>query len=152
MCSRRKFVGGLGSVTLASVTTPLFAAEATENAVLAAEHQWLKAEQTNNVSLLKPLLANRVVLTTEDGRVLAGKDAVLADAKVTTWSAAEYEDLSVTVFGQTAIATGTFIGNGTDATGKVFETRVRFTDTWVKMRDGAWLCVAGHDSPITSTT
>jgi uncharacterized protein (TIGR02246 family) len=119
-----------------------------EQAVTAAEHQWLKSQQTNNVELLAPLLADKVVETTAEGKVDAGKDAVLADAKSDTWSSVEYTDLRVTVFGDTAIATGTFIGKGKNAAGKPLDERVRFTDTWVKMPDGKWLCVATHDSPL----
>jgi ketosteroid isomerase-like protein len=119
-----------------------------EQAVTAAEHQWLKSQQTNNVELLAPLLADKVVETTEEGKVYAGKDSVLADAKADTWSSAEYTDLKVTVFGDTAIATGTFLGKGTSAAGKPLDVRVRFTDTWVKMPNGKWQCVATHDSPL----
>jgi uncharacterized protein (TIGR02246 family) len=115
-------------------------------AVTAAENQWLKSQQTNNVELLAPLLADKVVETTEEGKVHAGKEAVLTAAKADTWSSAEYTDLKVTVFGNTAIATGTFAGKGTSA-GKPVDARVRFTDTWV-MADGKWLCVATHDSPL----
>jgi uncharacterized protein (TIGR02246 family) len=122
-------------------------AGADEQAVTAAEQQWLKAQQTNNAELLAPLLADKVVETSTDGKVFAGKDAVLADAKSDTWSSVDYTDLKVTVFGHTAIATGTFVGKGKDATGKALDERVRFTDTWVKM-DGKWLCVATHDSPL----
>jgi uncharacterized protein (TIGR02246 family) len=122
-------------------------AGADEQAVAAAEAQWLKSQQTNNVELLAPLLADKVVETSVEGKVYAGKDAVLADAKSETWSSAEYKDVKVTVFGHTAIATGTFIGKGTEA-GKPIDARVRFTDTWVHMADGKWLCVASHDSPI----
>ena len=117
-----------------------------EQAVIAAEHQWLKSQQTNNVELLAPLLADKVVETTEEGKVLAGKDAVLAAAKSDKWNSAEYTDLKVTVFGDTAIATGTYTGKGT-AEGKPFDLRGRFTDTWV-MANGKWLCVASHDSVI----
>jgi len=117
-------------------------------AVAAAEHQWLKSQQTNNVELLAPLLADKVVETTGDGKVFSGKDAVLADAKTVIWSSVEYIDLKVTVFGQTAIATGTFAGKGKDAAGKPHDERVRFTDTWVKTADGKWQCVATQDSPV----
>ena len=117
-----------------------------EQAVTAAEKQWLKSQQTNNVELLAPLLADKVVETTDEG-VFAGKDAVIADAKAEHWSSVEYTDLKVTVFSNTAIATGMFIGKGTTAAGKPLDIRVRFTDTWVKM-DGKWLCVASHDSPV----
>jgi ketosteroid isomerase-like protein len=119
---------------------------ADEQAVTAAEHQWLKSQQTNNVELLAPLLDDKVVETSEEGKVSAGKDAVLADAKSDTWSSADYTDLKVTVFGHTAIATGTFIGKRTNAAGKPLDVRVRFTDTWVRMGNGKWLCVATHDS------
>lgn len=116
-------------------------------AVTAAEQQWLKSEQTNNTALLAPLLADKIVDTTDQGKVLNGKDAVIADAKSVAWTSAKYADLTVTVFGHTAIANGTFIGKGT-AAGKPLESRVRFTDTWVKMANGEWLCVASQDSPI----
>ncbi len=123
-------------------------AGAAEKAVTAAEHLWLKSQQTNNVELVAPLLAAKVVETNEEGKVFVGKDAVLADAKSDTWSSAEYSDLKVTVFGRTAIATGIFIGKGTNAAGKSFDARVRFTDTWVKMSNGKWMCVATQDSPL----
>lgn len=124
--------------------------ESAEQAVSAAEHQWLKSQQTNNVELLAPLLADKVVETDSEGKVFSGKDAVLADAKSITWSSAAYPDLKVTVFGHTAIATGTFTGKGTDAAHKSLDIRDRFTDTWVKMSDGKWQCVATHTSPIKS--
>ena len=122
------------------------AADSAVQAVTAAEKQWLKSQQTNNVELLAPLLADKVVETTEEGKVHAGKEAVLTAAKADTWSSAEYSDLQVTVFGDTAIATGTFAGKGTNA-GKPVDARVRFTDTWV-MTDGKWLCVATQDTPL----
>ena len=102
--------------------------------------------QTNNVELLARLLADKVVETTEEGKAFVGRDAMLADAKSETWSSAEYTDLKVTLFGRTAIATGAFIGKGATAAGKALDVRARFTDTWVKMANGKWLCVATHDS------
>jgi ketosteroid isomerase-like protein len=121
-------------------------ADTAEKAVTAAEHQWMKAQQTNNTELEAPLLADKIVETDHDGKVLSGKDAVLADAKSTIYSSMEYTDLKVTAFGDTAIATGTYSAKGT-AAGKPFDLRGRFTDTWV-MANGKWLCVASHDSLI----
>jgi uncharacterized protein (TIGR02246 family) len=122
-------------------------ASADEQAVTAAEQQWLKSQQANNVELLAPLLADKVVETNGEGKVFTGKDAVLADSKSVTWSSVDYTDLKVTVFGHTAIATGTFTGKGKDATGKPLDERSRFTDTWLKT-DGKWLCIATQDSPL----
>ena len=139
--------GSFALLMIMSGAAPLANAGTAEEAVTAAENQWLKSQQTNNVELLAPLLDEKVVETSEEGKVFAGKEAVLADAKGETWSSAEYRDLKVTVFGNTAIATGTFVGKGKDAAGKPLDARVRFTDTWI-MTKGKWLCIATHDSPV----
>src|SRR5262250_1539899 len=115
----------------------------TEKAVAALEQQWLQAQKTNNPDLLAPLLADKVVVTEADGKV-SGKAETLATYKKTHWDSAEYTDVKVTVFGDTAIATGGFKGKGTDAMGKAFDDNERWTDTWMKMPSGKWQCVASH--------
>jgi ketosteroid isomerase-like protein len=119
----------------------------TEKAVAALELQWLEAEKTNNTDLLAPLLADKVVVTEADGTV-NDRAQTLANYKQTKWESAGYKDLKVTVFGDTAIATGGFDGRGTDAPGKAFELHERWTDTWVKMPSGKWQCVASHATPV----
>lgn len=147
MNKRSLIWGSLAFLAVGTGTASLaVAAGSAEQAVMAAEHQWLKSQQTNNVDLLAPLLADNVVETTDEGKVHAGKEAVLAAAKSDTWSSVEYTDLKVTVFGNTAIATGTFTGKGTSG-GKPVDARERFTDTWV-MANGRWQCVATQDSPV----
>jgi ketosteroid isomerase-like protein len=146
--STRSIILGLlsGVMMLSGAAAKADTAGAAEKAVTAAEHQWMKAQQTNNAELEAPLLADKIVETDHDGKVLSGKEAVLADAKSMTYSSMEYTDLKVTVFGDTAIATGAYAGKGT-AAGKPFDLRGRFTDTWV-MANGKWQCVASHDSLI----
>jgi ketosteroid isomerase-like protein len=56
--------------------------------------------------------------------------------------------VQVTVFGDSAIATGLWVGNGTDEKGKPFDVRVRWTDTWIKMSDGKWQCVATQNTQV----
>ncbi len=119
----------------------------TEKAVAALEQQWLQAQKTNNPDLLAPLLADKVVLTDNDGKV-TNKAETLATYKKTKWDSAEYSDLKVTVFGDTAIATGGFKGKGTDPLGKPLDEHLRWTDTWVKMPNGQWQCVASQTSPV----
>jgi uncharacterized protein (TIGR02246 family) len=119
----------------------------TEKAVAALEHQWLQAQKTNNPDLLAPLLADKVVVTEADGKV-SGRAETLATYKKTHWDSAEYTDVKVTVFGDTAIATGGFKGKGTDEKGKPLDVNERWTDTWVKMPSGKWQCVASQASPI----
>jgi ketosteroid isomerase-like protein len=119
----------------------------TEKAVAALEQQWLQSQKTNNPDLVAPLLADKFINTGSDGKV-TDKAQALADAKATKYDSAEYGNLQVTIFGDTAIATGLFTAKGTDPSGKPLDTRERFTDTWVKMPNGKWQCVASHGSPV----
>src|SRR5690242_5590287 len=119
----------------------------TEQAVAALEQQWLQSQKTNKPDLLAPLLADKFVSTNSDGKV-AGKGETIVTAKSNKYSSAENTDVKVTVFGDTAVATGGFKGKGTDALGKPFEEDERWTDTWVKMPNGQWQCVASHTSRV----
>jgi uncharacterized protein (TIGR02246 family) len=119
----------------------------TEKAVAALEQQWLQSQKTNNPDLVAPLLADKFINTGSDGKV-TDKAQMLADAKATKYDSVDYSDLKVTVFGDTAIATGLFTAKGTDPSGKSLDNRERFTDTWVKMPNGKWQCVASHGSPV----
>jgi ketosteroid isomerase-like protein len=119
----------------------------TEQAVTALEQQWLQAQKTNNTDLLPPLLAENFVETSSDGK-LTDKAATIASAKSTKWSSAEYNDVKVRVFGNTAIATGGFRGKGTDESNKPVEVNERWTDTWVKMPNGKWQCVASQATSV----
>lgn len=119
----------------------------TEKTVAALEQQWLQSQKTNNPDLIAPLLADKFVNTDNDGKV-SDKAASLAEAKATKFDSATYGELKVTAFGNTAIATGEFTAKGTDASGKPMDVHERFTDTWVKMANGQWQCVASHQSLI----
>jgi ketosteroid isomerase-like protein len=122
---------------------------ATEKAIVALENQWLKSEQTNNADLIAPLIADKFIGTGADGSVM-NKAQGLADQKATKYTSAAYENVQVTVFGDTAIATGLFNAKGTDSSGKPLDDHDRWTDTWVKMPDGKWQCVASHSSHVKS--
>jgi len=119
----------------------------TQKAVAALENQWLQSQKTSNPDILAPLLADKFVNTGNEGKVTE-KAATLAIIKSTKFDSAEYVDLKVTAFGSTAIATGGLKGKGKDASGKPFTLDERWTDTWVKMPDGKWQCVASHSSAV----
>jgi ketosteroid isomerase-like protein len=118
-----------------------------EKAVAAQEREWLQSQKTNNADLLAPLLAEKFINTGMDGKV-TNKAQTLATAKGTHWTSAEYENVQVVAYGDAAIATGVFIGKGTDSKGKPMDDHERFTDTWVRMPSGKWQCVASHGSAI----
>jgi ketosteroid isomerase-like protein len=119
----------------------------TEKAVAALEQQWLQSQKTNNPDLVAPLLADKFVSTGSDGTV-TDKAETLATAKATKYDSVELEDVKVTAFGDTAIATGGFKAKGTDASGKPLDVNERWTDTWMKMPSGKWQCIASHVSSL----
>jgi uncharacterized protein (TIGR02246 family) len=138
----------VGLILLVSATlSQAQKASGTEKAVAALEEQWLQSQKTNNPDLIAPLLAENFVTTSSDGK-FASKAEMLAIVKATKYSSAEYSDVKVSVFGDTAIATGIEKLKGTDSSGKPLDANERWTDTWVKMPSGKWQCVASHQSPI----
>jgi ketosteroid isomerase-like protein len=118
-----------------------------EQAVAAQEQKWLQGQKTHNPDLIAPLLADKIVDTESDGKVY-DKAGLMAMTKGIKYDRAELEDLKVTVFGDTAIAAGGFKGAGTDPSGKHFDAHIRWTDTWVKMPNGQWQCVATQGTTI----
>jgi ketosteroid isomerase-like protein len=54
----------------------------------------------------------------------------------------------VSVYGDTAIATGAWAGKGVDGDGTQVDRRERWTDTWVKMNDGKWQYVASQQTTV----
>jgi uncharacterized protein (TIGR02246 family) len=118
-----------------------------ESTVTALELRWLRSQQTNDAALVAPLFADKFVGTDSDGEI-TNKRQALAEAKATKWNSVEYENVQVTIYGNTAIATGGFIGKGTDPSGKPIDAHDRWTDTWIKMSDGHWQCVASQHSPV----
>ena len=120
--------------------------QSTEKTVAALENQWLQSQKTNNVDLLVPLLAEKFVNTSNEGKV-TGKSETLAEYKKTKWTTAENTDVKVIVYGDADIATGVYDGKGTNA-GKPFNEHEHWTDTWVKMPGGQWQCVASQGTLI----
>ena len=117
-----------------------------EKAIVALENQWLQAAKTQNPDLIAANYDDRFVDTDSSGKLISKAQAG-AELKATKFASAEYENVQVTVFGDTAIAAGGFKAKGTDSKGP-FDIHERWTDTWVKMPSGKWLCVASHSSPI----
>ena len=140
------FIVGL-FLLLSAVSGQAQTTGATEQAIAALEKQWLESQKTNNPDLVAPLLAEKFVSTGSDGKV-ASKTEMLATAKKTKYESVDNSDVKVTVFGDTAIATGGFTGKFTDPSGKLIDANERWTDTWVKMPSGKWQCVASHVSSV----
>lgn len=117
--------------------------EATKRRIAALEDQWIQAVIKRDAAAFNRLLAPAFVYT-EDDRVYTKEQLINEVTTGTdTVTAGRNEDLKVRVHGNTAIATGwlILIGRGS---GKPFERRYRYTDTWQRI-NGRWQVIAAAD-------
>jgi len=117
-----------------------------EKAIAALEKQWAEAETANNADQIAPLMADKLIITESDGHVM-DRTAFLAEERSLQYSSSDIDDLKIRVFGDTAIATYALHQKYTSK-GKAHDAHTRATDTWVKMPNGAWQCVAAHGSTV----
>lgn len=110
------------------------------------ENQWARASKAGDGDAIGAMLAQDFVALDSDG-TMRGKADVVARAKKGKWVTNEIGDLKVIVHGDSAIVTGSWIGKGTDGAGKAVDAKERWADTWVKMANGKWLCVASASAP-----
>ncbi len=118
-----------------------------EKAIAGMEHQWAAAGKMSNADAVAPLLADKFFNLNSDGTT-QNKTQYLAMIKGAKWSSNEISDVKVTAFGNTAIATGAWEGKGTSADGKPIDAREHWVDTWMKMPDGKWQCIASASAPM----
>jgi len=111
------------------------------------ENQWAQASKAGNAEALAPLLSEDFVALDSDGS-LRGKAEGLARVKKAKWTTNEISDMKVTVHGDSAIVTGSWVGKGTDGAGKAVDAKERWADTWVKAAGGKWQCVVSASAPM----
>jgi ketosteroid isomerase-like protein len=113
----------------------------THKTIMDLEIQWLEADKANNPDAVASMMSDKYIATNSEGK-LDDKAKTLEQVKTRKYNTAEYEDMRITVFGNTAIARGGFKGSGTEPSGKPFTEHLRWTDTWVKTSGGKWQVVA----------
>src|SRR6201984_1963125 len=109
-----------------------------EKAVAALEEQWLSEQNTHSPEF---------VSTSPEGKV-SSKAETMAELKSYVKDSGTYPALKVIVYGDTAIAMGILKVKQKDPSGKIIDLNIQWTDTWVKMPNGKWQCVASHGSSI----
>ena len=116
---------------------------ATKRQIAALEEDWIKAVVKRDAAAFDRLLAPSFVYT-EDDRVYTKAQLI---KEVTTGSdtvtSGRNEDLTVRVYGNTAVATGWLILVGRGASGP-FQRRFRYTDTWLRTGN-RWRVIAAQD-------
>jgi ketosteroid isomerase-like protein len=113
--------------------------------VLALEQLWNQAEGVNDLRALDTLFDNRLVYVEADGSLMT-KAEFLARAKSAHMEQVTTQAMTVQVFGETAIVTGTYLVKEFKE-GKSVQRRGRFVDAWVR-HGQAWVCVAAQATPI----
>jgi ketosteroid isomerase-like protein len=118
-------------------------AEATKRQIAALEDQWVRAVIKRDARAFDRLLHPSFVYT-EDDRVYTRQQLIKEITTGTdTVTSGGNEDLTVRVFGNTAVATGWLVLRGRGASGP-FARRYRYTDTWMRS-GGAWRVIAAQD-------
>ncbi len=125
----------------------VFAQGSVEQALMDLERQWVKAALASKGEALAPLLATDFVSVQSDGTMQTKAEYVAMTGK-SKWQSNEVSDMKVQVHGDSAVVTGVWTAKGTDGTGRAFDGKERFADTWVKMPDGKWQCVASASAPM----
>ena len=118
--------------------------DATTAELTRLENQWASGLVKRDRVLFEKLLAPRFVYT-ENDKLMSRADVLHEVAEGSDRvTAARNEGMAVHQFGPaTAVVTGWLIVSGR-GTGGPFTHRYRFTDTWVKGKDG-WQIVAAQD-------
>lgn len=118
-----------------------------EKTIANMEQQWTEASKTSNAEAVSPMVAEKFVNLDSDGRMI-DKSKTVENIRKSKWEINEISDVKVTTFGNTAIATGAWRGKGTDADGRSVDAHERFVDTWTKMPNGKWRCIAMASAPV----
>jgi ketosteroid isomerase-like protein len=119
---------------------------AASGAIRALEHEWFEAQSHNDNRALNLILDQNVVYV-EYGRLVTKADYLLRirhqDASANN---VVMEPMTVRVFGNTAIVTGSYRETQRQGGMRNF-VRWRFVDTWVYKEHG-WVLIAAGSTPI----
>ncbi len=119
----------------------------TAAAIVALENRWAEAAKTGDAAAVEPMLAETFITTDVNGHSYNKKE-LLVTLKGGRWESNGISDVKVSVYGDTAIATGAWAGKGIDGDGTRIDRHERWTDAWVKAKNGKWQCVASHASEV----
>jgi ketosteroid isomerase-like protein len=125
---------------LAMATTASVAAE--EDAVTAAEDDWIRAEINHDEATLRRVIDDRFIANSNDGQT-SGKEELIETVLGFAMTGQTITERSVLIDGDTAVIFGTtelrFASPGEEDT----KSLLRYTATYVK-RDGQWRALALH--------
>ena len=137
----------LGGAVAHQGAKPAGADSPVAKALIDLENKWQTFSKANDGDGMATILADNFVMLDVDGTMRTKAD-VVERTKKAKWVTNEISDLKVTVHGDTGVVTGIWVGKGNDGAGKAIDSKERFVDSWAKMADGKWRCVASAAAPI----
>lgn len=117
--------------------------------VIYLEHDWNDADMSGNSSWFDTNFASDMSNISSRTGKTTNKTEEMADLKSrkSVMSSEELSDLNARKEGDTVVVTGINRVKGKDGEGKAFDTRVAFTDVWIK-RDNRWQVLASQGTDI----
>jgi ketosteroid isomerase-like protein len=116
-----------------------------EQALRDIEQGIARAWMQKDRAFIESVLAVEWSVTQADGTMLTRQTVLATFFDAVTFDSNAIDDVTVQLFGDTAIVRGRTIASGT-FNGAPFSARIRFTDVFIR-RDGRWQVIASHASP-----
>jgi ketosteroid isomerase-like protein len=110
--------------------------------------QLARAWTQHDRAFIENVLAPEWVVTQADGTMLTRSSVLGAFFDAVKFDSNVIDDVTVALFGDTAIVRGRTVATAT-LNGAPVTARIRFTDVFIK-RNGRWQVVASHASPLTA--
>jgi ketosteroid isomerase-like protein len=135
---------------LVGLTAPALIGQGADDAavkskITALEHAWNQAEAFKDLSALNALFDNRMTYVDFDGTLMT-KAEFLSHVKSAHLQQVITQSMTVEIFGDTAIATGTYLAKEFKD-GRPIAHSGRFVDTWVR-EDQTWVCISAQATPL----
>jgi len=132
---------------VASQSATAKSATGVEDQIKKLEQDWALATIKSGAAAVDQYEADDIITTDPSGRVTdKSRDKTDLSSGDLKLQSMELSDMTVRVYGDTAVATGTNTLNGSYK-GQDISGKYRFTDTWVK-RNGKWQVVATQGTKI----
>jgi len=109
--------------------------------------EWAKASTQKDTQWFHSHIADELVVTTGRTGEISNKKQTIDEIKDPSYGSGgsdKLEDLKITSFENTAVATFKILTNGKDKTGSYFRV-ARYTEVWI-YRDDRWQLLASHSS------
>ena len=117
-----------------------------EQALIKLEREWNEAGKNRDKAALERILADDYISTDEAGQSNTKEQYIVAITQNLKVESYTLDDMTVKIYGDTAILIGRWTGTITDK-GKDISGVYRFTDTFVKRR-GRWVAIATQETRI----